>query len=89
MLHTYWKYPKHYWSGFEEESSVCSICSPIFLPTFIATFSISWAKSRLDGSQEEQNGVKQGRGTPFSPTFTTLKVRRKVGLQMLRAARVH
>ena len=35
------------------------------------------------------SGVKQGRGRPFSPTFTTLKVRRKVGLQMLRAARVH
>ena len=58
MLHTYWKYPKHYWSAFEEESSVCSICSPIFLPTFTATFSISWAKSRLDGSQEEQNGME-------------------------------
>ena len=43
---------------FEEESSVCSICSPIFLHTFTATFSISWAKSRLDGSQEEQNGME-------------------------------
>ena len=58
MLHTYWKYPKHYWSSFEEESSVCSICSPIFLPTFTATFSISRVKSRLDGSQEEQNGME-------------------------------
>ena len=57
MLHTYWKYPK-YWSGFEEESSVCSICSPIFLHTFTATFSISWDKSRLHGSQEEQNGME-------------------------------
>ena len=29
------------------------------------------------------SGVKQGRGRPFSPTFTTLKVRRKTCCEQL------
>ena len=32
--------------------------SPIFPPTFTATFSISWAKRCLDGSQKQQNGME-------------------------------
>ena len=72
MLHTYWKYPKHYWSGFEEESSVCSICSPIFLHTCTATFSISWAKSpdvdtNTEPSEEDVEEAEDGDDMdPFS-----------------------
>ena len=68
MLHTYWKYPKHYWSAFEEESSVCSICSPTFLLTFKVVkvgLNVVWMGPKRNRMGWKLSGVKQGRGRLF------------------------